>query len=312
MPDVILKEAATLDVTVEPTSPRIVATFWALGSDSLADVLVACRRQDAPPAGTVRIPTVVRGLPLVGFDPQFNGGLLWTVTARYGVPERGAVQAPGVGGTPPGLPPPPPGVSPPPPPTEPAATAALGREYRFTTVGGTANQKVSISTRASQKAAAYAGAVPDFGKTMNVDRDGPQGAEVVSRKLELSITRQFEWLTRDYLVDLYRATGTVNDRPFLGFAGDAAGLSEVLFVGAEGQGRDDGAWTVTFHFLISPNRTEKVIPTAAAAVAIGGHDFVWVSFGTATSNGVTVETPLFGYVESVYVAWDFTTLGVFA
>jgi hypothetical protein len=40
---------ATEDVTVEPTAPRIVTTYWARGSDDLSEVLLACQRQDAAP-----------------------------------------------------------------------------------------------------------------------------------------------------------------------------------------------------------------------------------------------------------------------
>lgn len=311
-----LTQHATEDVTVDPASPRILTVYLAQGSTDLAEVLLACRRQDAPPAGSVRVPPVLRGLLLVGLDPQHNGGGVWTVTARYGVFERGATPAPGVGPTPgPGaVPALPPGVSPPPPPAEPGANTPLGREYRVSTGGGTETKRVSISTRDSKKAAWYGGTTPDYRNAINVGKDGVVGCEVTSRKLDISITRQFQYLTRDYILDVYRQTGTVNNAPFMGFEGDAEGFSEVLFVGAEMQGRDDGAWNVTFHFTVSPNRYAEVViphPSSPQTADIGGWDYVWWTFLTEVSNGVTVQWPQFAFVESVYVCTSFDNLRVF-
>ena len=306
-----LQRLATEDVTVEPTAPRIVTTYWARGSDVLDDVLLACQRQDAPPAGSERVPPVLQGLPLVAFDPSYNGGGLWTVTVRYGVPAGGA--APGGGlGTPTVGPTYPPGTTPPATPPEPAAGDKLGREWSFDTGGGAATLRKSHATRAKKSATTWPNPTPTHLQAVNVGPDGVAGCEIVVPKLEFSVTRQVPYLTLGWLQTVYAMTGTVNNATFMGFPGDTAGYSELLFLGASGQGRDDGAWTVTWKFAASKRRNEPLLDNPSDNTQVGGWDFVWYSFAPGVSNGVTVQTPVHVYVERVYEPSDFKQLGVYS
>lgn len=305
MPDVVLRQLATEDVTVEPRSPRIVTQYWAKGSTDLADVLLALRRQDAAPAGTVRVPPILRGLPLVQFNPRYLGAKLWTVDVTYGVPEQGAVPGPALG-DPVGLPSPPPGVMPPTAPPEPSGTTPLGREYSVDTTGGTVVKRVSEFTR--HKCGVNP---PDFKRSILVGPHGVEGCEVVRRQFNFRVTRQAQGLSPDYFRTVYALTGTVNNAPFLGFAGDSNGQSELLFQGMSGTGRDDGVWNLTYTFVASPNRVEELIDGDGTR-AIGGHDYIWYRFTSTTSNGVEVLTPVHAYVERVYKPGDFSLLGIYS
>lgn len=305
MPEAVrIIELATLDVTVEPARPRAQLKFWAVGSIVWSDVSLAATRQDTPPAGSVRIPTSFRGLPQTNLDYKFEGGTLWTITVNYGFrpPAGGPLGSPT-------LPPPPPGVSTPSAPAEPAGTDALGREWEFDTAGETVVKRVSEFTR--HKCGVNP---PDFKKAIQVGPNGVEGCEVPRRKFNFRITRTVPGVTMDYFRTVYALTGTVNNAPFLGFDGDTDGESELLFLGGQGRGKDNGEWTVTWTFMASPNRSEELI-SGDGVRAIGGHDFIWYVFGEGVSvsgSAFTVMTPKWAYVERVFKPGDFTLLGIFS
>lgn len=266
------------------------------------------------------------GLPFNAVDLQDEGGGVWSVGGSY----RVGSGATGYGfGTPTNLPP----GTPVPPggPLAPTAGTALGPEWSFDTTGGTQHVTQSRLTRYSGRREDTFSPIPDYKGAIGVTKESVDGVDVVTRKMEFSLSLRPTYVTLGYVQQLYRLTGTVNDNPFLGF-----NAGEVLFLGVSGQSQTptDGvtpAWTLTYKFAASPTRgdpfeedpddvlvvagnpdTEVVDPGRITVPGAYGWDYVWVSYSQKVDGGRTILVPQNAYVETVYNTADFSLMGLFA
>jgi hypothetical protein len=233
------------------------------------------------------------------------------VTATYGILEAevgGTEDLPAQGGG---------EGSEPPPQAEPITTQAIGGEFSFTTSGGTSKQFLAVRTEHSR---GVDGAdAPDHSRAINVTKSGVEGVDVVSPRLEWSVTRVFASITLKYLRTLCEMVGTVNDDTFYGFEVD-----ELLFLGADGQYRcPDGEsnserWVITFRFEASFNVesfefTDNIpgaIGPANPAMRKGGHDYAWAMYSEGENGGRVVQQAVAGYIEKVCKSKDFRRLGI--
>lgn len=274
------------------------------------------------------VPDELFGLPFDDIDLTHKGGGVWLAGVGWGVaagdrPSSG--EAPYGFGTPADpFPSPPAGgpapPAPPPPPPAPAAGTPLGPEWSFDTTGATVKITQSLATRFAGQRDGVFSPVPDFKRAINVTKEGVEGVDVASRKLEFTYQVRAAYVTLDYVQFCYRITGTVNPYPFLGFD-----TGELLFMGVTGQSQTptDGqtpAWTLSFKFAASPTKGDpfggsgdplEVAPDLTVPGA-EGWDYVWVSYDQTTDGGRSGLRPLNVFVEQVYDYGDFDGLALWA
>lgn len=160
---------------------------------------------------------------------------------------------------------------------------------------------------------------PDCKGAIGVTLDSVQGADVEYPTLEFSLAAKIETVTFARLRELRAVVRHTNDRAWNGFA-----AGELLFLGCEPTspaGTLDNAaalafWNVNFNFRYEPHQAnvrvgEMVLPF------VGGHEYVWARYGGDVPqlipvNGLRalVQKPTAVYVERVYDAVDFDTLGI--
>lgn len=261
------------------------------------------------------------GLPAHSLRLTEVGGGTWVASVAYKVGSG----ATGYGfGSPTSLAPGTPG--PPGPPPHPEAGTALGPEWSFDTAGATQHVKLSRKTRhRSAKDTLPTGSAPNFGRAVNVTKDGVEGVDIIVPKLELTLNLRPNYITREWINLLYWYTGRVNDRTFLGYR-----KGEVLCLGASGQSQTptDGttpAWTVTIKWAVAPTRGT---PSGTDATPVEqklqlsedpllyvpgaeGWDYVWVSYTQTVDGGRTVSQPCYAYVERMYPYANFDDLGLY-
>jgi hypothetical protein len=102
--------------------------------------------------------------------------------------------------------------------------------------------------------------------------------------------------------------GTVNDATFRNFA-----AGEVLFLGASGTKQGNGWWQITFKFARERNATGLSVG-AITGIAKGGWQYLWVRYeddvGGAGANTALIKKAKAAYVETVYMSWSFSGLGI--
>lgn len=246
-------------------------------------------------------------------SPQ--GGGVWDCTVEYRAAQSGGGGAGGgsgplggEGGETPGQ-----GGSTPEEPSQPppSETAALGGEFGFTTTGGT--QTLTHARKHIESWGLNGAAARDCQGTIGLTADGKiEGVEVVSPKLEWSVTKVFRFITLNYVVRLMRATGKTNDRKWYGYE-----RGELLFLGADGQyrgqGPDDASWSITFKFAAAPNESLTInddLPGPGNTIEKKGWEHLWVAYKTSKSNNKGVEIPFEAHLEQVYDETDFRDLGI--
>ena len=263
-------------VTSELRSASITLEHLVLGSLDEDDVLVAVR------AGT---PPLWGKLQRKKISIAHQGGGCWLASTEYGPPE--SPEQP-LGGT---------------PPAEPGASDPLGYEWSFDTSGQT--QHITQSRNTSEKVKRGGGAAEDLEGAIGVSKDGVQGTDIVVPKLEFSITRNFTFVTLDYLRKVRDLTGTVNNDTYFGFP-----KGEVLFQGAQGQGATDKPPRITFRFAVSKNRTSVFVSDQIEITSKKGWEYLWVAYEDAAGTSSIISRPKAAYVEEVYEYADLTQLGL--
>lgn len=133
----------------------------------------------------------------------------WEFTVNYGSEDGGG------GSAEPGQPPPEPGTW----------------QFSFDTTGGRATK--THAPLISRHWKSGAGDAPDLKGAINFHGERPEGVEVVIPNLRFTITAWYEArdITTNFMKELARKTGSVNNDTWLGFA-----AGEILYHGGQGQG----------------------------------------------------------------------------
>jgi hypothetical protein len=164
--------------------------------------------------------------------------------------------------------------------------------------------------------------VPYHNRAIGVSRDGVAGTDITVPKLEFTITRNFQYVTWQYLLTLRSLTGTVNFGPWYQFNG-----GELLFLGVSfqvSQGpQQSNIVKMTYRFAAAPNQTNiDLVPDNPETSGDISHllripfkegwDYLWCAYDQMTdpSTGRMVSRPSAAYVERVYPSGDFTLLGI--
>lgn len=193
-------------------------------------------------------------------------------------------------------------------------------EYTFHTSGGTSKRTQALDTAAYgvcfgpyEDYGDYGDYLdddipPDFGGAIGVDGETVEGVDVTTPIYEFSETHLIPetLVTQAYKLILFRATGTINNATFKGFAS-----GECLFLGAEGTNRGDGNWSITYTFACSPNVTGLTLGPVCNISKLGW-DYAWVLFDEFEDDVAYFLTkrPRAVYVERVYEFSDFSQLGI--
>lgn len=130
------------------------------------------------------------------------------------------------------------------------ANATLGREFTFTTSGGT--EHITKARFLVDSGKVGGGAAPDTKLAIGLTKEGISGIDIVSPNMEFAYTHKVRGLTLGRFIRLGWATGKINLVPWWGF-----GEFEILFLGCDGKWSDgDDAWTVTYRFKYSPKEED--------------------------------------------------------
>jgi hypothetical protein len=177
-------------------------------------------------------------------------------------------------------------------------------EFSFE-IGGQ-NEKIYLS---KQTIASYPSSPTprDFGKALNVNETGVDGADVLKRTLAFSYRKAFPpgSLTAAFIFGVYSYAMTVNSATWKGFA-----AGEVLFLGCQGGERGTQNPVLTFRFLASPNRTGEELATGIVGNA-KGWEYIWAYFERiADPAKAMVRRPKQVNVEKIYETSDFNGLPI--
>jgi len=263
--------------TVAPRDgSSVTRSFIALRDESDTAIYTAVNAATSATYG------ILRKLKIT-LDPQ--GGGVWLADVEYGV-DRGADVTPGDTS-----------------PSPPGGDDPLGAEVSFDTTGGTVH--ITQSKETVHKIKAGGGDAPDYKRAIGVSKDGVAGCDIEVGRLEFQITRNFAYVTLNYLDKLKRFTGRVNDATFLG-----RNAGELLFRGATGTSGSDGKVRITFKFAAGDNETFVTVSDDIELPSKGAFDHVWCAYGPSVSEGALVSRPTAAYVERVCDDADFTELGI--
>lgn len=237
------------------------------------------------------IPAVFDGCLIQEYTPEHIGGGFWRVQTTYKSSVLGI--QPGQGGVSP----------PPPPPPEPASTDPLGPEYSVNIANKT--EKVFQSKETVDQGGF--GSIPDTKQAIGITPDGEvQGADRISPTLEINITKQFNYVTLDYVQQLFGLVGKTNNATWFSFL-----EGEVLFMGATIQSKDINKVSVNFQFQASPNITGISISDELPTIALKkGWEYLWFGYKTIESNGLTIQVPRYYKIERIYDSGDFSLTGI--
>lgn len=179
----------------------------------------------------------------------------------------------------------------------------------FSTGGGTKHITQAISNVSNYAPAGKT--APDHKGAINVQADGTvQGLDIDCPKFEWSETHVLASGTVNdlYIAQLAALTGCTNNATFRGFM-----AGEVLFLGAEGTRRSDGAWEITFKFSQSPTGANLAIGDITVTVK-AGWDYLWIEYEEVKDDTANpprmVSRPLAAHVEKVFETGAFSGLGI--
>jgi hypothetical protein len=233
--------------------------------------------QEALTAVEAEAPLVYEGLLRTGVEvtPLGDGSDLWEGSARY---DLMSLKAKEVGES----------------------------TYQFDTGSG----QMHI-TQAKEHIASYAPpgeTPPDNQGAIGVTDDAVEGCDITVPVYNFSETHYFaaEAVTDAYKGTLFSLTGKVNSASFKGFA-----IGEVLFLGASGSQRGDGAWEITFRFAASPNAANLTVGSITG-IAKKGWEHLSVGYANAADDQAKciVKRPKWVDVNRVYDAGSLAGLGI--
>lgn len=249
--------------------------------------------------------TAVGDLPRLAVDVEEIGGGVWKTTTRYGLEQSTSPTWEPSPPPPPGSPPPPP---PPPAPSQLPATTELGPEFSFSTRGGTSHITQSRQTKAKNliqpAGVVVADGAPDLQGAIGVSRDRVEGCDVITGKMEWSITVKGRAITHDYLKTLEAYTPCLNSSTFF-----ARSAEEVLFVGADGGYRAAEGFSITYYFMSGKTITNYALAGCDTALSnVKPFDHIWVTYKDGVVSGFPIQLPWHVYQERVYPTADLSTV----
>jgi hypothetical protein len=145
-------------------------------------------------------------------------------------------------------------------------------------------------------------------EAINVNGGSVEGVDVVRPGMRYSET----WIVPadvamdfDFLGDVNRLTGTVNDSTFRAFE-----AGEALFMGARCQYQGDQPYaSITFEFECRPNVDDFYVK-GQGQFAKDGWDYVWIRYRDAVNGTSLVRRPIAAYVNRVYKRVDWSGLRI--
>jgi hypothetical protein len=176
--------------------------------------------------------------------------------------------------------------------------------YQFETGGGSTNITTSLETVQAKRVGT---ATPiDCKKAINWDGTNVNGVDIVTPNFTFSETHALPEadVSAEYKIELFKATGKVNDDDFKGFA-----AGEVLFLGASGSKRADGPWEITYRFATSENKTGLTVGDITE-IDKKGWEYLWTYFSPNAEGDLLVKRPEQVFVEKVYDSYDFSKIGI--
>ena len=147
--------------------------------------------------------------------------------------------------------------------------------------------------------------VLNFQGAIGVTKDGIEGADVFVPSMVWNERHMLpdSMITPAYIQMLYYAVARMNDAPFRMFQ-----QGEALFIGVTmTESTEIPAWECNFRWLGSPNASNFGVGPINIAAKYG-HDYLWVLYKDAMSNGSAVKIPYNAFVERVY---QFTSMDQF-
>lgn len=176
------------------------------------------------------------------------------------------------------------------------------------TTGGTEHRTQAISERVYGTDGIQGGV--DFGGAINISGTSVQGIDVVvpsMRYTETWIMPLSIGLSYEYVADVFKATGTVNELRFRAFA-----PGEALFTGARAQWSGDQPYVpVTFEWICRPNDSEYELK-GMPPVSKLGWEYVWIVYENDNVGNTLVKTPKFYVFDKLYKSSDFSKLRITA
>lgn len=240
-------------------------------------IIGAADEADARATALATIPTTYNSIPRSGITiTERINATTWRAVANYEQPGSG-------GGT---------------------DTATLENTYTFEIGGGTQNIKQGLA--ATVKYPAGAASIDGI----NFDGENVNGVDIVTTQYQWSETYWFSpaAVTTGYKTTLSAIVGTVNDATFRNFA-----AGEVLFLGASGTKQGNGWWQITFKFARERNATGLSVG-AITGIAKTGWQYMWVRYeddvGGSGADSALIKKAKAVYVETVYMSWSFSGLGI--
>lgn len=149
------------------------------------------------------------------------------------------------------------------------------------------------------------GPVPNFRGAIGATKDGVEGCDVNVPSMTWSEHHLLgaNFVTQSYLQTVFNCTARMNASQFRIF-----NPGEALLIGATlAPSPDRSGWTGDFRWIGSPNGYNIAIGAVNVAQKLG-HDYLWVKYNEAASNGVMVKIPKYVFVERVYQFGDMDSL----
>ncbi len=176
--------------------------------------------------------------------------------------------------------------------------------FSFDTGGGSVH-----ITQSKQTLATYGTNAPDCKRAIGSTRNGVDGCDITVPVYNFSETHYLtdSQVTNAYKGTLFYLTGKTNAAAFKGCA-----AGECIFLGASGSRRGGTDWEISYRFAGSPNATINI--PGIGDVVKPGWAYLWVRYRQEHqqqgNDEWTVIVPHAAYVERVYDAGDFGSLGI--
>lgn len=211
-------------------------------------------------------------------DPM-EDGTTWTADVEYLTPQEMARNAPKPVGT---------------------------EMHAFDTSGET--QHVTNSKQTPLSVSATELPATDHKGAIGVTDKSVEGCDIIVPAYQFSVKKIMSAaeVNANYKGMLFRLTGQVNDAAWGGFK-----KGEVLFLGASGNEREDGAYDMDFKFSAKPNRTNQTVGEITR-IDYEGWNYVWILYAPKddAQSKMVARRPIAVYVERVYDYGTFADLGI--
>ena len=189
--------------------------------------------------------------------------------------------------------------------------SAGGDVLTFQVGGGSYRITHSLSTISQNPATGFgASDVPDFKGAIGVDEEGGvRGVQLPPpTPFQFSIAKELatDDVNEAYLDTLSDLVWTTNQATFESHAAERC-----LFVGASGQKRGNGLWTVTYNYGLGRHETSLTPQGFSTGFDKKAWQHLWVHYRTAestTNPKLLLKRPVAAYVEKVFDVADWSSM----